>query len=99
MLKLFMHHFMKYFLFEQNSLSHLKIITTYASAAFLLPLGVYSIAESSAKGSKQRCINHCCSGRFNKTCDWHRNNPKFSDRYAWANSPDPDQTAPRGAAV
>ena len=23
--------------------------------------------------------------------------PKFSDRYAWANSADPDQTAPRGA--
>ena len=34
---------------------------------------------------------------------WHikhytyRNDPKFSDRYAWANSADPDQTAPRGA--
>ena len=25
------------------------------------------------------------------------NDPKFSDRYAWANSADPDQTAPRGA--
>ena len=25
------------------------------------------------------------------------NFPKFSDRYAWANSVDPDQTAPRGA--
>ena len=24
-----------------------------------------------------------------------RNDPKFSDRYAWANSADPDQTAPR----
>ena len=24
----------------------------------------------------------------------YRNNPKFSDRYAWANSADPDQTAP-----
>ena len=23
--------------------------------------------------------------------------PKFSDRYVWANSADPDQTAPRGA--
>ena len=30
---------------------------------------------------------------------WHiyRNDPKFSDRYAWANSTDPDRTAPRGA--
>ena len=27
----------------------------------------------------------------------YRNDPKFSDRYAWANSADPDQTAPRGA--
>ena len=27
----------------------------------------------------------------------YRNYPKFSDRYAWANSADPDQTAPRGA--
>ena len=25
------------------------------------------------------------------------NDPKFSDRYAWANSADPDQTAPGGA--
>ena len=27
----------------------------------------------------------------------YRNDPKFSDRYAWANSADSDQTAPRGA--
>ena len=27
----------------------------------------------------------------------YRNDPKFLDRYAWANSEDPDQTAPRGA--
>ena len=26
-----------------------------------------------------------------------RNDPKFSDRPVWANSADPDQTAPRGA--
>ena len=29
----------------------------------------------------------------------YRNDPKFSDRYAWANSADPDQTAPPGGAV
>ena len=27
----------------------------------------------------------------------YRIDPKFLDRYAWANSADPDQTAPRGA--
>ena len=27
----------------------------------------------------------------------YRNDPKFSDRWLWANSADPDQTAPRGA--
>ena len=27
----------------------------------------------------------------------YRNDPKFSDRYAWANSADQDQTAPREA--
>ena len=27
----------------------------------------------------------------------YRNDPKFSGRYAWANSADPDQTAPEGA--
>ena len=27
----------------------------------------------------------------------YRNDPKFPDRYAWANSADPDQTAPGGA--
>ena len=31
-----------------------------------------------------------------KIYDYH-NDPKFLDRYAWANSADPDQTAPRGA--
>ena len=31
------------------------------------------------------------------TINKYRNDPKFSDRYAWANSVDPDQTAPRGA--
>ena len=32
-------------------------------------------------------------------CKWliYRNVPKFSDRQVWANSADPDQTAPRGA--
>ena len=33
--------------------------------------------------------------------DWsdydYRNDPKFLDRQVWANSADPDQTAPRGA--
>ena len=39
---------------------------------------------------------------FDQTCPsqnlgslWYRNDPKFSDRYDWANSADPDQTAPR----
>ena len=33
-------------------------------------------------------------------CTWettYRNDPKFSGRLVWANSADPDQTAPRGA--
>ena len=29
----------------------------------------------------------------------YRNVPKFSDRYAWANSADPDQTAPRSGST
>ena len=29
--------------------------------------------------------------------DDYRNDPKFLDRSIWANSVDPDQTAPRGA--
>ena len=29
----------------------------------------------------------------------YRNDPKFSDRHAWANSADPDQIDPRGGAV
>ena len=33
---------------------------------------------------------------FSKTAKY-RNDPKFSERYAWANSADPDQTVPRGA--
>ena len=30
-------------------------------------------------------------------CMIYCNGPKFLDRYVWANSADPDQTAPRGA--
>ena len=30
-------------------------------------------------------------------CSYNRKDPKFSDRQVWANSADPDQTAPRGA--
>ena len=33
----------------------------------------------------------CLIGHFR-----YRNDPKFSDRYAWANSADLDQTEPRG---
>ena len=29
----------------------------------------------------------------------YRNDPKFSDRYAWANNVDPDQTAPRSSLI
>ena len=29
----------------------------------------------------------------------YRNDPKFSDRYAWANSADPAQTAPRSGST
>ena len=32
-----------------------------------------------------------------KTFTVYRNVPKFLDRQVWANSADPDQTAPRGA--
>ena len=32
-----------------------------------------------------------------ETKDIYRNDPKFSDKQVWANSADPDQTAPRGA--
>ena len=42
---------------------------------------------------KKIAIVHVYS-TYNK---WYRNDPKFSDTQAWANSADPDQTAPRGA--
>ena len=29
----------------------------------------------------------------------YRNDPKFSDIYAWENSAEPDQTAPRGGGA
>ena len=38
-----------------------------------------------------------CDTNFPILLCLYRNDPKFSDRYAWANSADPDQTAPRGA--
>ena len=42
-------------------------------------------------------LPHVVCGAFtlrHKSTDQYRNDPKFSDRYAWANSADPDQTAP-----
>ena len=36
-------------------------------------------------------------GLFSSLVFLYHNDPLFSDRYAWANSADPDQTAPRGA--
>ena len=52
-----------------------------------------------------KCIEHIGKGKtYFKTSPWNqkieeklRNFPKFSDRQVWANSADPDQTAPRGA--
>ena len=38
-----------------------------------------------------------CKGTVKALSSTYRNDPKFLDRYAWANSADPDQTAPRGA--
>ena len=42
-------------------------------------------------------INHILVLGLQKMILNYRNDPKFSDRYAWSNSADPDQTAPRGA--
>ena len=45
------------------------------------------------------CNLYVCQGRAIQGIfkNMYHNDPKFSDRYAWANSEDPDQTAPRGA--
>ena len=43
-----------------------------------------------------------CSSRSNliwSTLFAYRNVPKFSDRQVWANSADPDQTAPRSSLI
>ena len=37
--------------------------------------------------------------KFQKAMYMYHNGPKFSDRQVWANSIDPDQTAPRGAVL
>ena len=36
---------------------------------------------------------------WKETKHTYRNDPKFSDRYVWANSADPDQTAPTLFAI
>ena len=42
--------------------------------------------------------NQSLDQQFGPHTSWsYRNDPKFSDRYAWTNSADPDQTVPRGA--
>ena len=37
---------------------------------------------------------HACLKNEFTEAQKYRNDPKFLDRYAWANSADPDQTAP-----
>ena len=48
-----------------------------------------SVFVREASGKKSLKLHMCLND--------YRNDPKFLDRYAWANSADPDQTAPRGA--
>ena len=57
-----------------------------------LPVSILSNSSIAASGSPSlfTWVN------FNKTT-CYRNDPKFLDRLVWANSADPDQTAPRGA--
>ena len=46
----------------------------------------------------ERKISQFSLSQFSfKNCRFYHNNPKFSNRYVWANSTVPDQTAPRGA--
>ena len=40
-------------------------------------------------------LHHLLIACFTSVC--YLNDPKFSNRQFWANSADPDQTAPRGA--
>ena len=52
--------------------------------------------------NNKKLLNYClmsndCYERVGMHNLTYRNDPKFSDRYTWANSADPDQTAPRGA--
>ena len=55
--------------------------------------------------AKQICdtgVDVCCVQYWYFLCAEHvvyRNFPKFSDRQIWANSADPDQTAPTGAVL
>ena len=46
-----------------------------------------------AQMSKDKILIICVFLRISE----YRNDPKLSDRQFWANSADPDQTAPRGA--
>ena len=51
-------------------------------------------------GQYESILHVYFTGKYNVHLFWegnYRNDPKFSDRYTWANSADPDQTAPRGA--
>ena len=50
--------------------------------------------EGSDKGPE---IRPCWITAHGRLFPYISNDPKFSDRQAWANSADPDQTAPRGA--
>ena len=66
----------------------------------IISLGLKSyqlLASSKTTAWSVPTSNKICRSPYNTSTNTYCNNPKFSDRYAWANSADPDQTAPRGA--
>ena len=54
---------------------------------------LFSYPQIPISGSGYGTLNPSCGNLATRRSGAYRNDPKFSDRYAWANSVDPDQTA------
>ena len=63
---------------------------------YSLALGLEKLKETFLK-LFSLCDPMFSRGESPSWCQIYRNDPKFSDRHVWANSADPDQTAPKGA--
>ena len=82
---------------ETNNISCIRTFLSQYILCCTTCKSVYNILKNQHQLVIKVLLPNCKFYIGGKLSGVYRNDPKFSDRYAWANSADPDQIAPRGA--